>query len=135
MAKADKKLGRSMRRNKESMKKLAISAAAGLTGFAALLAGSAHAASETVEAAKAACVVGERNDGYLGVIDEAQADDALRREISAINLQRKAAYERLATRNGVTIDAAATLTAERLINGAGSGECVQDASGNWVRIP
>ena len=94
---------------------------------------SATAATPAIETAKSSCIVGERNDGYLGVVDEGRADDALRREVASVNQQRKAAYARIAQRNGVSIEDTAVLTAERLINQAGPGECVQNASGEWVR--
>ncbi|MGF1545454.1 MAG: YdbL family protein [Parvularculaceae bacterium] len=110
------------------LKKLALAAVA---SFAAA---NAFAASAAIEAAKDQCVVGERNDGYLGIVSGATASADLRREVSSINQQRKAAYARLAARNGVTIDDTARLTAERLISQAGSGECVQNASGAWVRV-
>ncbi len=93
----------------------------------------AFAATPAIEAAKDECIVGERNDGYLGVIDSARADAALRREVASVNQQRKAAYARLAERNGVTIEDTATLTAERLINQASPGQCVQNSSGEWVK--
>lgn len=95
----------------------------------------AYAASATVEAAKASCVIGEQTDGYLGVIDNAKADEALKREVRSINQQRKAAYAELAAKNGVTIEQAAQVTAERLLNGAPSGHCIQAPDGGWVKKP
>jgi len=95
--------------------------------------GAAHAASATIETAKSQCVVGEQIDGYLGVVDGATISQNVEREIRAVNQQRKAAYADLAGRNGVTIDDAEMLTAERLINAAPSGHCVQDSSGSWTR--
>ncbi len=83
--------------------------------------------------AKAKCIIGEQIDGYLGVVAGKTASDALRREFRSINQQRKAAYERLAARNGVTTEVTAKLTAEKLINDAPAGHCVQDASGTWIR--
>ncbi len=95
----------------------------------------AFAASAAVEAAKAKCVVGEQTDGYLGVIDAVKADEALKREVRSINQQRKAAYAELATRNGVTIEQAAQVTAERLLNSAPPGHCIQSPEGAWVKKP
>jgi hypothetical protein len=100
-----------------------------------LLSAGAAAASPVIDEAKAQCVVGEQIDGYLGVIDNATASDAVRREVRAINQQRKAVYADLAARNGVTIEDAAALTAERLLNGAPSGHCIQTAEGSWVKKP
>ena len=95
----------------------------------------ALAAPQVVETAKANCVVGERIDGYLGIIDEGKADDALRREVRDINQKRRAAYASLAQKNGVPESAAAAATAEKLINSAPSGHCVQNESGSWVKVP
>ncbi|MDZ7629053.1 MAG: YdbL family protein [Parvularculaceae bacterium] len=101
----------------------------------ALSAAPALAASAAIDAAKARCVVGEQTDGYLGVIDAAKADETLKREVRSINQQRKAAYAELATRNGVTIEQAAQVTAERLLNGAPSGHCIQSPDGGWLKKP
>ena len=109
----------------------ALAAALTLTLFT----GVAHAAPPIIEEAKAACVVGERIDGYLGIIDESAASDTLRREVRDINQKRKDAYQQLASANGVPVAAAAKVTAEKLIDGAPSGHCVQDASGQWVKKP
>ncbi len=112
------------------MKNLLIASAAALS--AAALA-PAFAANQVIEAAKADCIIGEQIDGYLGVVSGKRASADVRRELNSINLQRKAAYKDLAERNGVSIDDAAKLTAENLINRAGPGECVQNASGAWVQ--
>lgn len=111
-----------------SMKKTLMAAAAGVMASTAVV-----AANPLVENAKDNCIVGEQADGYLGVVAGAQADEAVRREIRDINQQRKAVYADLARRNGVTIEVAAALTAEKLINQAEPGECVRDGSGNWIR--
>lgn len=102
---------------------------------AALMMGAAHALSPAMDAAKASCVIGEQADGYLGVVDPAKASPELRRELREVNLQRKEAYERLAAQNGVTTEVAAQVTAERLLNGAPSGQCIRDQNGQWIRKP
>ncbi|HBK91761.1 MAG TPA: DUF1318 domain-containing protein [Parvularcula sp.] len=114
------------------MKKLIAVSLLALTAFAAA---PALAASAAIDAAKAQCIVGEQTDGYLGVIDAAKADEALKREVRSINQQRKAAYAELAARNGVTIEQAAQVTAERLLNSAPSGHCIQSSAGGWVKKP
>lgn len=97
------------------------------------LAVSASAASPLVENAKNNCIIGEQADGYLGVVSGANASEELRSEIRGINQQRKAAYADLAKRNNVTVEVAAALTAEKLMNQAGPGQCVRDQSGNWIK--
>lgn len=106
---------------------------AGAVSGLAFLAGAAHAASALIEDAKDRCIVGEQADGYLGVVDGANADATLLREVRDVNQQRKAFYADLAARNGVSIDVTAALTAEKLINDAGPGECVRDQSGAWIQ--
>lgn len=104
-----------------------------LLAAAALALGVAHAA--PIDDAKADCQVGERIDGYLGVVDGASPDDAALRRMREVNQQRAAAYGDLAAKNGVTVDVTAKLTAEKLINKAPSGHCVQDEGGSWVEVP
>ncbi len=116
------------------MRKIHLSLIAGaMLSFAALPA-AAIAASAIVEDAKDRCIVGEQADGYLGFVDDSAADTALKREVRDINQQRKAFYADLAASNGVSIDVTAALTAEKLINSAGAGECVRKADGNWVKF-
>jgi uncharacterized protein YdbL (DUF1318 family) len=57
--------------------------------------------------------VGERYDGYLGLVgDNAPAN--LRAQMDQVNIQRRAAYTQLATQRGVTIEEAAAATACQL---------------------
>lgn len=108
-----------------------------LVGASVLLASSMaplSAASPIVETAKDNCVVGEQADGYLGVVTGKQANDVLRREIRDVNQQRKTVYAQLAKRNGVTIEVAAALTAEKLMNQASRGQCIRNQAGSWVEI-
>lgn len=103
-----------------------------LSLFGALASLSPAAATPATDAAKAACIIGERNDGYLGVVDGKTPSEAVRRDMREINQRRAAAYDQLARRNGVTRQQAAKATAEKLINQAPSGHCVQNASGRWI---
>ncbi|MCA8890143.1 MAG: YdbL family protein, partial [Parvularculaceae bacterium] len=112
----------------KTMKTILAAAAASLA-----LSASALAASPAVEAAKSQCLIGEQADGYLGIVDAGGVDESLRREVKSINLQRKAAYADLAARNGVSIESAAALTAEKLLNTAPAGQCVRMPGGEWVK--
>lgn len=95
----------------------------------------ADAASPMIEIAKSQCIVGEQSDGYLGVIDQMAASEEVKREVRAVNQQRKAAFADLAARNGVTIEDAASLTGKRLVESATSGECVRTPDGTWAKQP
>ena len=103
--------------------------------LAGLLCIGSAAATPATDAAKARCLIGERNDGYLGVVDGKNPSAQAVRDMREINLKRASAYDQLAKRNGVTRAQAARATAEKLINQAPSGHCVQDASGTWIEKP
>ena len=64
-------------------------------------------------AAMQAGQVGERYDGYLGFATP--PSPALRREVVAINIRRRALYTDLARRRGVTPETAALATACELL--------------------
>ncbi len=94
----------------------------------------AFAQVSAVAQAKKDCLVGEGADGYLHVqADDVSADVA--REVKAVNLKRKSAYTDLAKENGVAVEVAAALTAEKLVGKAASGQCVRNADGNWSEVP
>lgn len=99
------------------------------------LAGASFAASRAIESAKGECIVGEQADGYIGIVDSGKVSAELRREVDSINMQRKAAYASLAERNGVTVEAAGKVTAERLMNQAPSGHCIRGEDKTWYRKP
>ena len=56
--------------------------------------------------------VGERYDGYLGLVGSAPAD--VRSRMEAVNIQRRAAYTQLASQRGATIEEVAAATACQL---------------------
>ncbi|MGB3625511.1 MAG: YdbL family protein, partial [Henriciella sp.] len=96
------------------------------------LAAPAQAGDPQIETAKQQGVVGERIDGYLGIVDGG-ADAALIRRVQDINNKRRAAYDDLAEQTGTTPEQVARITGEKLIAGAASGEFIMDDSGNWIR--
>ena len=65
----------------------------------ALAAGPA-AAQDLVTSARASGQVGERYDGFLGVVGN--ASEPVRRQVGAINIKRRSLYNSLAARKGVS---------------------------------
>lgn len=80
---------------------------------------------------KAAGLVGEQMNGYLGLVDP-NASAEVKALVNNINAQRKAEYQRIAAKNGVPADEVARLTAQKVIGQAASGHFVQTPSG-WQR--
>lgn len=81
--------------------------------------------------AKAAGLVGEQMNGYLGMVNPNAADD-VKALVNSINAQRQAEYQRIAAKNGVPAEEVARLTAQKVINQTAPGQYVQTPSG-WQR--
>jgi uncharacterized protein len=74
--------------------------------------------------------VGEQADGFLGV--RGAVSDAIRAEMEAINIKRRAAYTDLAGQRGVTVkDVAAAVGCTTLKTRVGVGEAYQLRDGVW----
>jgi uncharacterized protein YdbL (DUF1318 family) len=85
-----------------------------------------------LEDAKAAGLVGERIDGYLGVVDSS-APASVKNLVNQINAEREAKYAQIAKKQGAPVAAVAQIAGKKLIERAGSGEYVMGAGGKWQR--
>jgi uncharacterized protein YdbL (DUF1318 family) len=97
-------------------------------------AASAQTAAEkaTVDAAKAAGVVGEQGDGYLGLVS-GSADAAVTSAMADINSGRAKAYQDIAGKTGVTPQAAGEATAVQLVDRLPPGAYYKPVGGGWTR--
>lgn len=111
--------------------KLIATAAVGLAIAAgAAVVARAQGAASPVAAAIDAGTVGEQADGYLGV--RGTVSTAIRQEVEAINIKRRAGYTQLAAQRGVTVqDVAAAVGCKTLANRVGPGEAYQLRDGVW----
>lgn len=88
------------------------------------------AQSGAVSAALANGSVGEQADGYLGF--RSTPSGALRAEVEAINIKRRAAYTDLAAKRGVTVsDMAAATGCKTLASRVGPGQAYLLNDGVW----
>lgn len=99
-------------------------------GLVALLAMGSAAYAVDLDSAKARGLVGERRDGYLGVITSSGEVQAL---VSSINAKRKEEYARIAAGNNQPIATVEKLAAAKAIQMTKPGHFVMDAGGNWVK--
>jgi len=86
----------------------------------------------TLDEAKAQGLVGEKIDGFVAAVATSPTAE-VQMLITATNDGRRKVYEDLAKRNGITVEAVGVVSAEKLRANAGSGEYVQNASGQWER--
>lgn len=110
-----------------AIRTLLITLSLALAAFA--FAPSASAGDPQIDAAIAAGEVGERIDGYLGVVGS--ADAAIVRKVQDINNRRRAVYEQTARDNNTTVQIVAQLAGEKQIAKLNTGEYFMDASGTW----
>lgn len=89
-------------------------------------------ADDGLAAAKAAGLVGERPDGYLGLVD-AGAPAATKQLVADVNAKRKLKYAQIAQENGTSVDAVAALAGAKLIERTPPGEYVLGVDVRWQK--
>ena len=105
---------------------------AAIAGSAAAIPSDAPAQSYTaLAAARQAGQVGERYDGYLGLVTA--TPPSVQRQVSAINIRRRSLYVSLARRRGVTPQVAGLATGCELITRVQVGEMYMLQDGVWRR--
>jgi uncharacterized protein YdbL (DUF1318 family) len=83
-----------------------------------------------LDEAKAKGVVGEKANGYLGVVALTNAEaQAL---IEDVNQKRRQAYEDIAKRNGTSVQSVETLAGEKAIQNTKPGNFVE-GPGGWMK--
>jgi len=86
-----------------------------------------------LDEAKARGWVGERPDGFLGVVDAASAPKAAQALVDDINRRRRERYDAIAKQEGTTLEIVAALAGKKLIDRTPSGQYVMNESGEWLR--
>lgn len=87
----------------------------------------------TVDSAKAAGIVGEQADGFLGLVTRA-ADPAVKAALAEINAGRSQLYNQAAGQNGVTPAAAGVAAYDGVVRGKlRPGDYYRPIGGGWTR--
>lgn len=88
-----------------------------------------------LDSAKAQGLIGEQQNGYVGLVTTSPSSD-LKNLVDDINARRRAAYEKVAAQTaGAKLSDVEKLAAAKLIARTPSGQVVQDADGKWVKKP
>ncbi len=87
---------------------------------------------QSLDAAKAAGLVGERADGYVGIVDPA-ASGGVVAMVQNINGKRRNKYKGVAAKNGTSLQAVEAIAGDKLVRRAKPGEYVMDSTGRWHR--
>jgi uncharacterized protein YdbL (DUF1318 family) len=103
-----------------------------LASVLVLVLAAAPALAADLDGAKAAGQVGERVDGYLGLVD-ADAPGDVKALVESVNAGRREKYAEIATKRNVPVDAVAAQAGAKLIERAQPGHYVMDSTGRWKR--
>lgn len=102
-----------------------------ILAMALLVAVPAAAQTPAVNAARASGAIGERYDGYLGVA--APVSQAVRGQVSSINIQRRQLYTNLASSRGVSPEEVGITAGCQLLARVGVGQRYMLGDGVWRR--
>ncbi|NOX50518.1 MAG: YdbL family protein [Gammaproteobacteria bacterium] len=81
-----------------------------------------------MDTAKEKGAIGERLDGYLGLVNTTAAADVAEL-VKNINQQRKAQYQRIAQTNNLSLDQVQTLAGTKTIKKTSPGNWIQTSEG------
>jgi uncharacterized protein YdbL (DUF1318 family) len=84
--------------------------------------------------AKTAGSVGERPDGYLGVVAGGAGAD-VKALVDEINGKRRTEYSAIAEKRGIDVKAVAALAGKKWIEKTPPGQYVMTSSGKWIKKP
>lgn len=86
----------------------------------------------TLEEAKATGQIGEKQDGYLGLV-QANVPGDVAALVADVNAQRRQRYEQIAQQNGIAVDQVAKLAFTKAFENTVPGNYVESAPGQWTR--
>ena len=86
----------------------------------------------SLDEAKQKGLVGEKQDGYLGLVSGNAGAEA-QQLVQSINQGRLKEYSSIAERNGTPVSAVEALAGKKTIEKSPSGYYVEQGAGKWVR--
>jgi uncharacterized protein YdbL (DUF1318 family) len=115
-----------------AMRRSVLAIVLGLSLAASGAMGQSAGAKAAVDSAKAAGVVGEQGDGFLGLVTGA-APPGVKSAVTEINTGRAKAYADIAAKTGVAVAVAGEATARQLQSRLPSGQYFKPEDGSWTR--
>ncbi len=103
-------------------------------GLLLMLLGGSSAFAVTLDEAKAAGQIGEKQDGYIGLVQASVPADVAAL-VESVNAQRRARYEEIAKENGIAVQDVAKLAFTRALENTRPGNFVEASPGQWVKKP
>jgi len=85
-----------------------------------------------IDMAKKAGQVGEKFDGYIGLVDQS-APEKIKKMVKDTNERREARYGSIAMKRGATVESVAKQAAAKILKRVKPGEMIQTADGKWIK--
>ncbi len=92
----------------------------------------AQSLAEAKTNAKKAGWVGERPDGYLGLVKPGAPDD-IKKLVQDIIAKRRERYIEIAKKNGTKLEAIQTIVGAKLIKRARPSDYIMNSAGKWIK--
>lgn len=92
------------------------------------------ALAQSLDEAKATGLIGEKRDGYIGLV-QGSAPPAVVSLVEDVNRQRRERYQQIAQENNISVEQVAQLAFNKAVEATRSGHFLEDANGRWVRKP
>ena len=84
----------------------------------------------TLDEARSSGLVGEKPDGYVGIVRDAAGVAAL---VADVNARRRSHYQEIAMKEDIPVSTVEALAGVNLIERTPAGQYVMDSNGAWVR--
>lgn len=81
---------------------------------------------------KAQGLVGERPDGYAGLVP-ASVPANVKAQVDQINAERRAEYQKIAKEQNTSLEAVQAIFGKKLVDRTKPGEYYMNAAGQWVK--
>ncbi len=107
---------------------------AALVALALLAVPSGGVLANPLDDAKKTGSVGERPDGYLGVVGGNAGADVITL-VQETNGKRRNRYSEIGRKNGMSVESVAARAGAKLVKNASPGEYVMTSSGKWIQKP
>ncbi len=90
------------------------------------------AQAQDLDAARRDGFVGERPDGYIGLVDPGAPAWAVQL-VESVNSERSERYAELAASNNTSVEAVQVVAAQKIIDRLPAGSYYMDSGGSWVQ--
>lgn len=87
-----------------------------------------------LDTAKSQGFIGEKLDGYLGMVSN-KTNPSIKALVQEINTKRRLKYQEIAKKNGTSLNKVEVLAGKKTIQKTQSGHFYQNSNSKWIKKP